>query len=449
MSSHDAVVRTGFPTATIVGLQWGDEGKGKILDALASRCTMVVRYQGGGNAGHTVIAGGKKYVFHLIPTGILHDGVTCVVGNGTVVDVEALGQEIEQLNAQGIDLSRLKISARAHVVFAYHKALDEAREGFKTGQAKIGTTKRGIGPCYADKAARTGIRIADLYNPERFSERLRRALDEKNAVLSQLFRCPPLEYAPIRDATLAAAEALRPYVTDTCPLVLDALDAGQKVLFEGAQGVMLDLDHGTYPFVTSSSASSAGVASGAGAPPSATGQVLGVLKAYTTRVGEGPFPTELEGEPGERLRTLGREFGATTGRPRRCGWLDLVQLRYAVRLTGTTDLVLTKLDALAGFGPLKVGVEYLRGGQPVPCPPADEDTWDELEVRYEELEGIPEGFDYAGAKRIGDLPEPARRYLRFIEERLGVPVSLLSTGPEREALVWRDGASVLGAAVHG
>ncbi|MGE0712374.1 MAG: adenylosuccinate synthase [Planctomycetota bacterium] len=424
-------------TATITGLQWGDEGKGKVIDALAAQAEMVVRYQGGGNAGHTVIAEGKKRVFHLVPTGILYPGVTCVIGNGAVVDLPALRHEIDGLAAQGIDLSSLRLSSRAHVVFPYHKSLDEARESLRPGDQKIGTTKRGIGPCYADKAARTGIRVADLYQPQSFGDRLRRALDEKNAVLTHLFRFPALEFAPIRDAYLQAADALRPYVCDTTPLVHDALDAGKKILFEGAQGVMLDIDHGTYPFVTSSSASSGGVAAGAGAPPAAVGQVLGIAKAYTTRVGSGPFPSELHGEAGDRLREQGQEYGATTGRPRRCGWLDLVQLRYAVRLTGTTGVVLTKLDTLAGLGPVQVVRGYRRGGQALAGPPAHEAEWAGIELETETLAEIPAGFDYAACRRFEDLPGAAQDYVRYVEQALGVPVSMVSTGPAREALIQR------------
>lgn len=434
---------TPLRAATIIGLQWGDEGKGKILDALAGESEVVVRYQGGGNAGHTVIVEGRKYVFHTVPTGVLYPEVTCVIGNGCVVDVVALRQEIEHLQGEGVDLGRLALSLRAHVVFPYHKALDEAREALRAGGGdSIGTTKRGIGPCYADKASRTGIRVADLYDPARFAERLRRALDEKNAMLSQLFRRPPLAYQPIHDATLEAAAALRPFVRDAAPEVQDALEAGKRVLFEGAQGVMLDIDHGTYPFVTSSNAGSSGVPAGAGVPPRAATHVLGVAKAYTTRVGAGPFPTELTDAVGERLRQEGGEYGATTGRPRRCGWLDLVQLRYAVRLTGTTGIVLTKLDTLAGFTPLKVAVGYRAGGQPVSVPPPDAADWEALEPVYEELEPLPAGIDYGKLRAWDELPPAALAYVRFIEERLGVPVVMVSTGPERSALIRRPGGEV-------
>ncbi len=431
-------VKTRMRSATILGLQWGDEGKGKVLDAIGGSADVVVRYQGGGNAGHTVVANGKKYVFHLVPTGALYPTVTTVIGNGCVVDVVALVQELEELRGQGVDLSRLKLSSRAHVVLPYHQALDEAREVSRGPEGKIGTTKRGIGPCYADKASRTGLRIADLQDPLRFADKLKKNLDEKNAILVHLYKRPPLEFQAMHDVTLAAAEALRPHIADTAVLTQRALDAGQRVLFEGAQGIMLDLDHGTYPFVTSSSASSAGVGAGAGVPPAAAGRVVGVAKAYTTRVGSGPFPTEMLGAEGERLRERGREYGATTGRPRRCGWLDLVQLKHAVALTGTQAIVLTKLDTLAGWGTIRVATAYQRNGKDVsdglPC---DERGWDEVVPVYRELEGFPAEPSFAGATQEKQLPDAVKRYVAFIEQQLGVPVVLVSTGPEREAGVIR------------
>ena len=423
-------------SATIIGLQWGDEGKGKVLDALAERADVVARYQGGGNAGHTVIVKGTKHVFHHVPTGVLYPQVTCVIGNGTVLDVVALQAELREIGERGTSLDRLRISDRAHIVFPYHRALDEAREASRGESGKLGTTKRGIGPCYADKASRTGIRVADLYDKARFAEKLRRNLDEKNAILCHLFRRPPLQFEPIHEQTLAAAEAIRPYVAETVTLLQEALAAGKRVLFEGAQGVMLDLDHGTYPWVTSSSASAAGAPSGAGVPPSALGRVLGVAKAYTTRVGSGPFPTEMTGAEGDRLRELGREYGATTGRPRRTGWLDLVQLRWAIGLTGTQGVVLTKLDTLAGFGALKVATGYQVRGQPCAVPPADEASWDHLEPVYESLPPIPAG-SVAGARKWEELPAEARGYVEEVERRLGVPVVCISTGAERSEMIRR------------
>lgn len=423
-------------TATIVGLQWGDEGKGKVIDHLAAKAEMVVRYQGGGNAGHTVIADGKKHVFHLVPTGILYPEVACVIGNGTVVDLQTLAGEIASLKEQEIPTGGLKLSDRAHVVFPYHKALDEAREAKRSGDDKIGTTKRGIGPCYADKASRTGIRVADLYHPERFAERLRHVLDEKNAVLTHLYQRPPLDYASIYEAYLELAEVMRPYVADTGALINQALRGGQRVLFEGAQGVMLDLDHGTYPYVTSSSASSAGASAGSGVGPGVLHTVLGIAKAYTTRVGGGPFPSELTCERGEALRQKGHEFGATTGRPRRCGWLDLVQLRYGAEIAGVTGIVLTKLDTLAGVGDLEVVTAYRWGGETRDRPPAHETDWEQTEVVTEKVAGMPGDFDYNGARTREELPQEARDYLQLIEDRTGVPIVAISTGPEREAFTW-------------
>ena len=425
-----------MPAATIIGLQWGDEGKGKVLDALAAKADVVARWQGGGNAGHTVIVGGQKHVFHHVPTGALHRGVTCVIGTGTVLDLVALQSELTELREGGVNLDGLRISDRAHVVFPYHKALDEAREGARGEGTKIGTTKRGIGPCYADKASRTGIRVADLYDGPRFAERLRRSLDEKNAILCHLFRRAPLSFEPIHQETLAAAEAIRPYVTETASLLQQSLTAGKRVLFEGAQGVMLDIDHGTYPWVTSSSASAAGAAAGLGVPPGALGRVLGVAKAYTTRVGAGPFPSELPEAEGARLRELGHEYGATTGRPRRCGWLDLVQLRWAIALSGTTGVVLTKLDTLAGFGPLQVCTGYRLNGRECLTPPADEAGWTALQPVYRTLEGFPAG-SVAGARSWNELPLEARAYVEAVEQALGVPVVVISTGAERSEMIRR------------
>ena len=433
-----------MPSASVLGLQWGDEGKGKVLDVLAGRADMVVRFQGGGNAGHTVIVEGTKYVLHTVPTGVLHEQVTCVIGNGVVVDVVALTAELEGLVEQGVGASRVKISDRAQVVLPYHKALDEAREAAwnRGGSGGIGTTKRGIGPCYADKAARMGVRIADLYDPGKFQLRLERALAEKNALLQHL-GAEPLELEAIRESTLAAARKLEPHVVDAGALVQGALAGGRRVLFEGAQGVMLDVDHGTYPFVTSSSSSAAGIACGAGVPPAAGGKVLGVAKAYTTRVGAGPFPTEIEGPDEERLRQMGREFGATTGRPRRCGWLDVAQLRYAVRLCGVDGIVLTKLDTLAGFGPLQVGVGYERHG--AACgPPADESGWDDLTLVTDDMAAIPAGADFS-VTRFEELPSEARDYVHFVEREVGVPVVAVSTGPARRDLIPRDGFEVFAA----
>ena len=402
---------------TLIGLQSGDEGKGKVLDVLAPDYDVIIRYQGGANAGHTVIAEGKKYVFHIIPSGILYPDKTCVVGNGTVIDVLQLRDEINEAVAQGIDVSNLKVSNHAHVVMPYHKLLDEAREEF--GTRKIGTTKRGIGPCYADKVARVGIRVEDLYNPEKFRDLLSKNLTEKNAVLGGYGK-EPLSVKEISDNYLEAAGFLKSFVTDTQKLLQKAHRANKKILFEGAQGIMLDIDHGTYPYVTSSSTGPANAANGSGVTPHATGRILGIAKAYTTRVGEGPFPTELHNGIGEFLQSNGNEYGATTGRPRRCGWLDLVQLKYAVELTGATDIVLTKLDVLADMSELKVAVKYSG------------ENWHNADPQYITFKGFS---SLTGIDTWEALPLSAKQYINYIEDFLGVRILYVSVGPERNALI--------------
>jgi adenylosuccinate synthase len=433
-----------MPGTAVVGLQWGDEGKGKVIDAVASTANLVVRYQGGANAGHTVHAGGKKYVFHLVPTGLLHPGVRGAIGPGVVVDAPALVAELDELEREGVPGAKtLLVSDRAHVVFPYHKSLDEAREGSSKSadSGRIGTTKRGIGPCYADKASRTGIRIADLYDRPRFERLLERNLAEKNAVLKHLYGHAPLDLAPIRERYLEAAERLKRHVGDVPAAAQEALARGEKVLFEGAQGVMLDLDHGTYPYVTSSSTGTDGIAAGAGVPPTAVRGAVGVLKAYTTRVGEGPFPSEIEGELGKKLRDAGGEYGATTGRPRRCGWLDLVQLRHAIALTGVNGLILTKLDVLAGMGEIKVCVAYEVDGKRHDRVPAELSALERAKPVLESFPGFP-GAGFDGSK-WDDLPKGARAYIEEVEKRVGVPVLFISTGPERgQMIARRNGASV-------
>lgn len=403
---------------TIVGLQWGDEGKGKVLDVLAPDFDYVVRYQGGANAGHTVIVGEEKYVFHLIPSGILYDHITCVIGNGTVIDILTLCEEMDMLRKRGIDPSgRLKVSNHAHVVMPYHKLLDEAREDAK-GDKKIGTTKRGIGPCYADKVSRVGIRVEDLFDEKRFTDLLKKNLFEKNVVLKRYGkRTKSLE--EIKDSYLQAASLVKECVTDTQTLLQQAYRANKKILFEGAQGVMLDIDHGTYPYVTSSNTGAGNAANGAGLPPSATGRILGIVKAYTTRVGEGPFPTEQFNSVGTFLQKEGNEFGATTGRPRRCGWLDLVQLKYAVELSGAKDIVLTKLDVLGGLGWIKAAINYGRAG------------WNDPSPQYASFKG----FSKLEGNKWQDLPTEAKQYISYIEDFLGVRVLYVSVGPERNALI--------------
>jgi adenylosuccinate synthase len=403
---------------TIVGLQWGDEGKGKILDVLASDFDYAIRFQGGANAGHTVIVGDEKYVFHLIPSGILYPHVTCVIGNGAVIDILTLCDELEMLRKRGIDVQeRLKISNHAHVVMPYHRMLDEARE--LASKKKIGTTKRGIGPCYADKVSRVGIRIEDLFRAEKFHSLLEKNLTEKNAVLEKYGRSP-LDLKKVKEEYLEAAAKIEGFVADTQAILQQAYKAGKKLLFEGAQGIMLDIDHGTYPYVTSSNTGSANAANGCGLPAQATGRILGIVKAYTTRVGEGPFPTELTDEIGEFLQREGSEFGSTTGRPRRCGWLDLVQLKYAVKLSGAKDIVLTKLDVLSGLDEIKAATHY-------------DSDWSNTGKQY-----------YAGFKGFSDisrvtdwsaLPREAKEYIHYIEDFLDVRVLYVSVGPQRSSLI--------------
>ena len=403
--------------STLVGLQWGDEGKGKVLDVLAPDFDFVIRYQGGANAGHTVIVDGKKYVFHLIPSGILYPNVTCVIGNGMVVDILKLEEELFDLISQGIDTRGLKVSNHAHVVMPYHKQLDEAREEAK-GNNKIGTTKRGIGPCYADKVARVGIRIEDLYNEGHFDALLERNLIEKNAILERYGK-QTMSFEEIKTLYMNAAANIKGLVIDTQSLLQQAYKAGKNMLFEGAQGVMLDIDHGTYPYVTSSNTGASNAANGAGLPTEATGRIIGIAKAYTTRVGEGPFPTELLDGAGEYLQKNGNEFGATTGRPRRCGWLDLVQLKYAVELSGVRDLVITKLDVLSGIPEIKVAVKY------------DKRSWFDAQPEYITFKGFGEITSHVW----GHLPLEAKQYIQYIEDFLNVRVLYVSVGPERNALI--------------
>jgi adenylosuccinate synthase len=412
---------------TIIGLQWGDEGKGKIVDAHANNFDLVVRFQGGANAGHTVIVDGIKYVFHLIPSGILYPHITCIIGNGTVVDILQLRNEVKGLIKQGIDINKLRISNKAHVVMPYHKILDATREEINDdpSQLKIGTTKRGIGPCYADKVSRTGIRIEDLYQ-NYFPVLLKRNLKEKNAIL-QRYNKAPLDGEPIYEEYLEAAKYLEPFVWDTQEILHEALASNKKILFEGAQGIMLDIDHGTYPYVTSSNMHPSNAACGTGLPPQTIGKIIGVAKAYTTRVGEGPFPTEILSEnAATHLQTKGNEFGATTGRPRRCGWIDLNQLRYAISVTGATEIALTKLDVLAGLESIKVAADYKENTK--------FRKWDEVTPDYYTLPGIPE-FDFAKAKRLYDLPEEAIDYIEFLEEKLKIKISSVSVGPQRNSLI--------------
>jgi adenylosuccinate synthase len=415
----------------VVGLQWGDEGKGKIVDLLSGRAHVVVRYQGGNNAGHTLVVDGEQTVLHLVPSGALHPETTCVIGGGVVVDPTVLLKEIDALKKRGL-LARpgsLLISQEAHVILPYHKAIDQARER-KRGTGMIGTTGRGIGPAYEDKSARTGVRMADLVRPEHFTKVLRAVLEDKNDYLSAVLSQERLDFNGMIDDLVACGQQLAPMVCDTSSYLDTAIRAGKNVLFEGAQGVLLDVDHGTYPFVTSSNTGSGGVPSGAGISPKQVNRVVGISKAYTTRVGSGPFPTELTDALGERLRESGGEYGATTGRPRRCGWFDAMVVRKGVRLSGVDAIALTKLDVLTGIETLRLCSGYTLNGKTIAAIPPLSDDFGAVTPVYEEMPGWTENI--TEARKIGDLPENARRYVKRLEELIGVPVGILSTGPGRE-----------------
>ncbi len=417
----------------IIGAQWGDEGKGRIVDALADRVEVVARYQGGANAGHTVIVEGEKHVFHLLPSGMLYPGKTCVIGNGVVVDPDQFLAEIEELREKRKDKARLVLSESSHVVMPYHKVMDEAEEKRRSKGRKIGTTKRGIGPCYADKVNRTGIRVGDLLDPDILREKIMENLEMKNLLLTRIFNESPIPFEEVMEKALAWGRLMSPYVGDGAAIVNDALDKGRGVLFEGAQGTLLDVDHGTYPFVTSSSAAAGGACIGTGVGPTRIDRVLGVAKAYCTRVGEGPFPTEDLGDVGERLREAGGEYGATTGRPRRCGWLDMVALRYAVRVNGLGGIALTKLDVLTGLPRIKVCTSYEIGGKRFNVLPSRLPEKENMVLHYEELKGWDE--DISGCRRVEDLPPAAQDMVRFIEEKCGVPIVLIGVGSGREQTI--------------
>jgi adenylosuccinate synthase len=421
-----------MPGIVIVGAQWGDEGKGKVTDLLAEQAQVVVRYQGGNNAGHTVVIGQQTLKLHLIPSGIHRSGVLCVIGNGLVVDPRALVAEMDELEANGLDTSGLRISANAHLVMPYHLMLDGIEEERRGGKS-IGTTRRGIGPTYTDKAARYGLRVQDLLDMAGFEEKLGRVLEQKNAFLTAVYGKEPLEIEPILEEYGACAERLRPHIVDASLLVHEALAQGQNVLFEGAQGTLLDIDHGTYPFVTSSSPVAGGACTGVGIGPRQIDGVVGVSKAYTTRVGAGPFPTELSDAVGDHLLKVGREYGTTTGRPRRCGWFDAVILRYAARVNGLTGLALTKLDVLTGLPRLKICVGYEYDGQVLKDFPYQGAVLAGCQPMYEEMDGWTE--DISGARTYDELPPQARAYVARLEELAGVPVDIISVGPEREQTI--------------
>jgi len=418
----------------VVGTQWGDEGKGKVVDLLAERADLVVRFQGGNNAGHTLVVNGKQTICHLIPSGILHQNKKCLIGNGVVVDPEVLIQEIENLRSEGIPVGpeRLSLSAKAHLIMPYHRAIDEAREAAK-GKDKIGTTGRGIGPCYEDKAARIGIRAVDLLEPDSLEEKIAASLKEKNILLIHCLKAKPLEFQPIRDACLRMAAVLRPYITDVSLEIDSTIRQGRKVLFEGAQGTHLDLDHGTYPFVTSSNPVSGAACTGAGVGPDKLHHIVGIVKAYTTRVGAGPCATELLDEVGDYIQQRGAEFGATTGRRRRCGWLDLVVVNDSVRLNGLSTVAITKLDVLTGLEKLKICVAYELDGKRLHSRPASLKEMARCVPVYEELRGWRE--EISSARNMDQLPVEARTYLKKIEEVTGLPLSIVSVGAGREQTI--------------
>ncbi|MBI3333039.1 MAG: adenylosuccinate synthase [Candidatus Omnitrophica bacterium] len=419
-----------MPNIVVVGAQWGDEGKGKVIDLLTERTDLVVRFQGGNNAGHTVVVGGREFIMHLIPSGILHRGKFCIIGNGVVVDPAVLLEEIEGLRKRGIEIDHnLGVSDQAHLIFPYHRALDKLKEA-RVGPGKIGTTGRGIGPCYTDKAARVGIRVADLLEDDLFRRKLRMNLEEKNALFSKLYQAPTFQFEPIYEEYRGYRERIAPYVINA-PMVLNrAVAEGKSILFEGAQGTWLDIDHGTYPYVTSSSATAGGACVGTGVGPTRIDQVIGVVKAYTTRVGEGPFPTEFPPPLMEQIRSKGKEFGATTGRPRRCGWFDAVLVKQAILVNGITEIAVTKLDVLDDSPRVSICTSYRLGGKILESPPAAIDLWGKMEPVYEEHPGWL--MDTSQVSCFEDLPPQARRYLKRLEDLLRVKISIVSVGSKRE-----------------
>jgi adenylosuccinate synthase len=426
-----------MPNIVVVGAQWGDEGKGKIVDVLAPHVNVVVRYQGGNNAGHTVVVGREKYVLHSIPSGILHSGTRCVIGCGVVVNPAALIEEMESLVRRGVTLDgNLFISKNAHLIMPYHPALDLASEA-KLGARRIGTTGKGVGPAYVDKAARVGIRMVDLLDERLFREKLEINIAQKNRLLRDIYDAKTFSVEEILNPYLRFAGWLAPYITDTALLLSRWIDGGYSVLFEGAQGTMLDIDHGTYPYITSSSTTAGGASTGTGVPPTRIHGVLGIAKAYATRVGGGPFPSEMQGEVAEIIRARGNEYGATTGRPRRCGWFDAVALRYAVRINGLDTVALTKLDVLDQCETVKVCTGYRYRGDIITDFPEEETLLASAEPVYEEISGW--GSPSRGAKNEVDLPAKARRYLERLEELIGVPFCLISTGAVRhDTIVCED-----------
>ena len=422
-------------TVAVVGSQWGDEGKGKVIDFLATQADVVVRGQGGNNAGHTLVVDGKKFALRLIPSGILNSNTINVIGNGIVFDPKGFFEEIEMLESNGISTKNIKISDRAHIVFPYHKELDGLAEEAR-GDNKIGTTKKGIGPCYMDKTERSGIRVCDLMDKEIFAKKLKLQVDAKNKLVTGVYGKEAMfDFDEIYNEFIVYAEKMRPYVEDTTVIVYDAIKANKKVLFEGAQGTLLDLDLGTYPFVTSSHPTSGGFAVGAGVGPNMIKDVVGIVKAYTTRVGEGPFVTELFDETGERIRTQGREFGTVTGRARRCGWFDAVIVKYAARVNGITSISFMLLDVLTGFDKIKICTAYKMGDKIINNFPASLEDLAKCEPVYEELDGWNE--DITNIEKFEDLPENAKKYIARIEELIDVNIDLVSVGPNRTQTIIR------------
>jgi adenylosuccinate synthase len=449
-----------MPGVVIVGAQWGDEGKGKVVDLLAERASTIVRFQGGNNAGHTIVRDGEEFKFHLIPSGILHEDKTCVIGNGVVVDPRVLLREIDDLKRAGVSVANLRISANAHLIMPYHVLLDQAGET-KLGKLSIGTTRRGIGPCYADKALRLGIRVQDLLDEKILRTKIRAALEPKQQALRELSvqrrkrlkeageesktgeagaqeTDPRLDLHAMVEEHVNYGHRLEPHIADTARLCWEALDSGETVIFEGAQATLLDLDHGTYPFVTSSNPIAGAATVGAGVGPKDIDEVWGIAKAYATRVGAGPFPTELFDEVGEQMVQRGHEFGTTTGRRRRTGWMDLVALRYAVRINGMDALAITKLDVLSGIGPLRAAVRYRsKEGAELDTFPYHQSILHSASAEYEELPGFD--LDLTACRSAADLPQEARDYLGFIADFVGVPVRLVGVGPDREQVIWLEG----------
>jgi adenylosuccinate synthase len=435
-----------MPGLAIVGAQWGDEGKGKVTDLVAERADVIVRYQGGNNAGHTIVRDGTVFKLHLIPSGILHPGRICAIGNGVVVNPQVLADELDGLKRRDVDTAGLRISANAHLIMPYHLMLDQAGEA-RLGDLQIGTTRRGIGPCYADKAARLGIRVQDLLDEKILKQKIIAALEPKRQTLRPFAKDPQLDLHTMTEDYRTLGHRLEPYIADTARIAWDTLDRGELVIFEGAQGALLDIDHGTYPFVTSSNPVAGSACVGAGVGPKDIDEVWGVAKAYVTRVGSGPFPTEIEGELADRIRAAGGEYGTTTGRARRCGWLDLVSLRYAARINGLTGLIVTKLDVLTGIDPLRVATRYSGPeGASFDEFPYHQSIVHKARGELTELTGWDE--DITGARSLDDLPANARRYLDFLSDYVGVPIAFVGVGPGNDQIIATEAAErVLGVAV--